>query len=374
MYEEGWSKMRDYSLDNDRRLKIGDQPTLIEISNNLPDKGDSWVYAGVASEYSQFENKIVGTRNDIITDVMNERETIEKYLPSDPNDRTCKTAFFVFPSNQEETTSHDLFKQDDRYMILDAKQMKMKKTIKKESVYSILSQARNQLVFAMKHGKTLVVRLSDSLTDFIGTFNDDCCPVDVTSSDSVRLKGYKTITADRTTINTVGRSQLPIEFLLLSGWYLREVNSLFPGKLFRMDDLRDIKLYNLPNKAVEEEEDSYPESAYLHAGAHSIVSPTLRRMYDELETKPLTTAATVTIGVDNGARRDKEGIRANTLGFKNREWKGAEKRLASAVDLCHRDFRVIITTSMPLGRLDEYLFNGKYGLPPRENFRIIALA
>ena len=115
MSDEGWSKMRDYSADDDRRLKIGDQPTLVDICDNLPEKGDSWVYAGVSSEYSQFENKITGTRNDITGEVADDGEltrvVINKYLPSDPNDPTFKTPLFVFPSNKEETASHETLLQ-----------------------------------------------------------------------------------------------------------------------------------------------------------------------------------------------------------------------------------------------------------------------
>lgn len=381
MSDEGWSKMRDYSADDDRRLKIGDQPTLVDICDNLPEKGDSWVYAGVSSEYSQFENKITGTRNDITSEVADDGEltrvVINKYLPSDPNDPTFKTPLFVFPSNKEETASHETLLQDEGFVILDAKQMKMKKTIKKQSVYSILSESRNQLVHSMKYGKTLVVRLTDSLTDFLSTFNDDCCPVDVASSDSVRLKGFKTITADRTMINTMGRSQLPIEFLLSSGWHLRELNSEFPKKLFRTDDMRDLMLYSLPKRVIGSP-DIEPFSQDVEDGADSIMSPTLRRMYEDLESKPITSLFAVTTGDHKGARREEVGSEdinhPNRLGFKNREWKGAEKQSTSAVDLCHRDFRVIVTTSIQLSRLDEYLFNGKYGLPARDNFHVIALS
>ena len=203
--EEGIMKMREYTC-------VG------QDSKEFWREREEWVYAGVGSQYGRFEHEVERTHTDTTKEAsVGEiliKDTIEKYLPSDADDPTFKTPLFVLPPIVEEQ-SNAYYNSDENFIVLDACQMKMKKTIKKQSVYSILSESRHTLIYAMKHGKILVVRMCDSLTDFLSTFNDDCCPVTEFASNTVRLKNYTTITADRTTINTVGRNQLPLEFLLL---------------------------------------------------------------------------------------------------------------------------------------------------------------
>lgn len=72
-------------------------------------------------------------------------------------------------------TSHDLFLGSSRFVVLDASLLAKKKSVQKKTPAAILQEARHSLVYAMRNGRVLVVRLGDSKTDFLGTFCDEVC-------------------------------------------------------------------------------------------------------------------------------------------------------------------------------------------------------
>jgi hypothetical protein len=84
------------------------------------------------------------------------------------------TPLFVDCSKNED--SLQVLRGDANCVILDAKKMHWEYQVKKFSVEEVLEHCRALLVFAMRRGRTLVVRLNSCSTDFLGTLNDDACP------------------------------------------------------------------------------------------------------------------------------------------------------------------------------------------------------
>ncbi|CAM2730103.1 unnamed protein product [Rotaria socialis] len=77
--------------------------------------------------------------------------------------------------DQNDEPSYDIFLNSSNFVILDADKLAKKRTIQRKSVSFILKEARSSLVYAIKNGKILVVRMGESKTDFLNTFCDECC-------------------------------------------------------------------------------------------------------------------------------------------------------------------------------------------------------
>lgn len=84
------------------------------------------------------------------------------------------TPLFVDASENEDSLR--ILRGDSNYVILDAKKLHWEYQLKKFSVEEILEQCRALLVFAMRRGRILVVRLNSCSTDFLNTLNDQSCP------------------------------------------------------------------------------------------------------------------------------------------------------------------------------------------------------
>lgn len=157
-------------------------------------------------------------------------EDIERLISVQP---TEKTLLLVDHSKDEDTLR--AFQNTGEYVVIDAEKMHMKKSIQKMKVPLILEEARFLLVFAMKYGKTVVVRFGKSSADLRGTFCDECCPGLVTSSK--QMPGIQL-------------SYLPSCFLLQGGRVLREgplpTGSDFVSRLFRRDDILELEEEDLP--------------------------------------------------------------------------------------------------------------------------------
>ncbi len=111
-----------------------------------------------------------------------------------------KTLIFVDDPSEN---SLELFLNSSKYVVLDASLLAKKKSIQKKTVSYILEEARFSLIYAIRHGKVLVVRMSDSKTDFVNTFCDECCEFVSESTSSKR-----------------NNQCLPRSFLLQSGYHL----------------------------------------------------------------------------------------------------------------------------------------------------------
>jgi len=86
--------------------------------------------------------------------------------------REYRTPFIVDNTNDEDTYKI-MMKYPNIFTIIDGKKMHLDKCFRKEPLLPILEEARRLLVLAMINNRTLVIRLSDSATDFLNTFNDN---------------------------------------------------------------------------------------------------------------------------------------------------------------------------------------------------------
>lgn len=180
-----------------------------------------------------------------------------------------KTLFIVDQTEGEQTTQ--LFTQSAKYVVLDAEKLNMKKTIKKQSIPSLLEECRFQLTFAMKYGKILVIRFGTSMTDFKFTFCDEHCPdIETVQKHNHRQKAC----------------YLPRGFMMQSGQAVKE--EIMARALYRRDDIVEMLMDMDEEEAVD-----------IH----------------------------------------------------------------TATPVCHPDFRVVMTTSMPFEKLNDFHFHTQYGLP-----------
>lgn len=118
-----------------------------------------------------------------------------------------------------------LFKNSAQYVVLDGKLMNTKKFVRNQTVAFLIEEARASLVYAMKKGKTLVIRLGDVAVDFRSTFNDDSTPGRV---DQNPYPPYQTW------------HSLPSGFMMKKGELLRQ-GPVYPDSLLRRDDIREIQ-------------------------------------------------------------------------------------------------------------------------------------
>ena len=86
--------------------------------------------------------------------------------------REYQTPLIVDNTYNEESLRLFL-KYPNRFTVIDGKKMHLDKCFRKEPLLPILEEARRLLVLAMMNNRTLVIRLGDSATDFLHTFNDD---------------------------------------------------------------------------------------------------------------------------------------------------------------------------------------------------------
>lgn len=134
-----------------------------------------------------------------------------------------KTLLLIDETNDEQ--SHKWFLNCAEFVVLDADTLAKKRLVQKKSVASILAEARFLLIYAIKHGKTLVVRMGESKTDFLGVFCDEVC------SDLELQSSYPPYQA---------QSYLPRQFLLEGGSAM--VTSQYLEELFHRADKSDLPI------------------------------------------------------------------------------------------------------------------------------------
>jgi hypothetical protein len=194
---------------------------------------------------------------------------------------SCGDRTLLLVDQTEGEQTHNIFLTSAKYVVLDAEKISMKMTVKKQSIASILEECRFQLTFAMKYGKTLVVRFGYHMTDFKFTFCDERCP----GLDSHQKHNH-----------LQKARYLPRGFMMDSGAGLRE--EAMVRALYHREDIIELI------QDAEEDQDEVADIAHF-------------------------------------------------------------------VPVCHPDFKVVMTTSMPYEKLDDFHFHVKYGLPsPRDTFDI----
>lgn len=134
-----------------------------------------------------------------------------------------KTLLLVDTSEGELT--HKWFLNDSNFVVLDADLLAKKKLVQKRPVSAILIEARHSLIYAIKTGKTLVVRMSESKTDFRCVFCDECCP---DREEVSQYPPYQPL------------SYLPSEFLLRGGAAM--ITPYYLDRLFHREDKADLPM------------------------------------------------------------------------------------------------------------------------------------
>ncbi len=131
-----------------------------------------------------------------------------------------KTILLVDNTGSEESLEY--FLNSSKFRVLECKNLHTKRLVHQHTVYPIIEEARFALVYAMKYGKTLVMRMADCTADFVSAMCDENC-------------------RDRETENPYPPHQpwqtLPRGFMLSNGKIPREN----PDGFLRRPDMREIK-------------------------------------------------------------------------------------------------------------------------------------
>ena len=182
---------------------------------------------------------------------------LEELISSSRTD--TKTLLLVDETDTEKSLHY--IQNSANFVILDVDKLHMKRTVQKMKLPLLLEEARFLLVFAMKYGKTLVVRFGNSCADLCHTYCDECCE-DLEKQSKIPP--------------FAPQSFLPSCFLQQSGAVVRSEE--YVARLFRRDDVHELEDDDLPVQ-------------------------------------------------------------------------------------CHENFRVMVTSALTIEKLDDSLFNGKFGLP-----------
>lgn len=218
-----------------------------------------------------------------------------------------KTLLLV--DNTPDEYTHQVLSRSSDYTMLDARVMHRKKFIRNSPLHLLLEEARHMLVYAMLRGKTLVIRLAEVSVDFNATFCDENC-----NDERIKRNPYPPYEE---------WAYIPRGFMINHGALLRQ--HPYPFSLLRKDDLLEIQeMFLLRRLKEEEEEFNHP--------------PALARAYSQKKLAEL------------GKARSNRAMVINPSDL--------------AIDeIIHPDFRIIITTTMPIESIPDMLFNGNFGLP-----------
>jgi hypothetical protein len=218
-------------------------------------------------------------------------------------------SLLLIDSTRDEYTKK-FFEKSSEYVILDGKTLHRKKFVRKTPLPTLLDECRHLLVYAMLRGKTLVIRLGEIAVDFMNTFCDESC-------EELNHRNPYHPCQDL--------SFLPRGFLLNNGQCLHSVvTPSLPHGLMRKDDLEEIKEHILARR--------------------NMLSYKSRSSNDELEND----------------QYEKVRMDIDPQCLRSMEIKDLKEQ-----EIMHPNFRVIVTTTLNAEKLEEMLFNGKFGIPGR---------
>jgi hypothetical protein len=169
-------------------VEVREEPHQMRDHRSLPAREpwltqEAFVYSGVSgSKFPRFEREVYlrsaphGPESELAAEPLS-KQTLRKYLAlPDPDqadsdhalaleaESKTLTPLFVFPGREsEEAQLAAFFERDAAFVVLDAKRMQAQLAARRQSAFAVLKEAREALVHAMKHGKTLVVRLADAI-------------------------------------------------------------------------------------------------------------------------------------------------------------------------------------------------------------------
>jgi len=237
----------------------------------------------------------------IVKLIEKERTTKPSTLLTEQQKINNKKTYLLIDNTPTET-SFKLFEKSSKYVIFDGKLLHRKRFIRHIPLGTLLEEYRNILVYAMRHGKVLILRLQEIAVDFLSTFCDEGY-----------LEQYPEPNADYIPYNPYPPYEkwwyLPRGFMLNHGEILIQTSS-FPARLYRRNDWNELK--------QQYQDDRLGPERYL--------------MESEKESE----------SQEESVQRDHQ----------------RELPL-----LISPQFRIVITTTIPIERVEEMLFNGRFGLP-----------
>ncbi len=128
----------------------------------------------------------------------------------------------ILVDNTKGEQSAEYFLNSSRFKVLECKNLQTKRMVYQHTVYPVIEEARFALVFAMKYGKTLVMRMLDCAVDFRTALCDEACPDRETENPYPPHQPWKT---------------LPKGFMLNNGRIAKDNVEM----LLRREDLREIR-------------------------------------------------------------------------------------------------------------------------------------
>lgn len=160
----------------------------------------------------------------------NEKVLIDTTLINSTSLDETRTRTLLLIDLTPKEESQDYFKaRTDVYDFFDAEEILRRSAVNREPCSSILEYVRFRLVYAMKYGKALVVRMGFSMVDFKYTYCDEECPELMPNE---RHAPYRTL------------SYLPRSSLMYSGQHLKR--DVFVQNLFRNSDFLEFAESNQP--------------------------------------------------------------------------------------------------------------------------------
>lgn len=247
---------------------------------------------------------------------------------------------FMLIDNTPAEKSFKVFERSSKFVIFDAKLLHRKKFVRNSSLGNILDEYRNILAFAILHGKILVIRLQDVAVDFLNTFCDE---------GYFEQHGNNHHNADLVENNPYPPYEkwwyLPRGFMLNHGEMLRR--SPFPYCLFRRNDWNEIKA---------EYGDEYGPEKFLN-DSMMLLQDTNEVLPDQGKSEKSLADSLQDMMLDN--HHDEEEFEYDG----HDDGEESHKKPKGVPMLFSSEFRIVITTTIPLERVEDMLFNGRFGLP-----------
>lgn len=230
---------------------------------------------------------------------------------------------YLLVDNTTTEQSFKAFERSSKFAIFDAKLLHRKFFVRKSPLGLLLDEFRNVLVYAIRHGKILIIRMQDVAVDFLNTFNDE----------SYYEQHHGNHNSDLIGTNPHPPYEkwwyLPRGFMLHHGEMLR--HHPFPYCLFRRNDWNEVK-----GKYGEE----YGPERYVEPPNPSLLTNHSMHVEDDEEEEIDDFSAAYDLANPHHNQVQKH----EPIHFSPH-------------------FRIVITTTIPVERVEDMLFNGRFGLP-----------
>ena len=153
--------------DDEEEDHDNDPDEVLKASVNPEDGHDLLLYQKIDHLLSQWSHDASFRQDVIMTDFLDVDDAIQEAF------LTGRTPLILDTSPDDKLSTYLSYQPN--VVLLEARKMIVDSS--KLPLLVVMDHARSRLVAAMKHGKTLVVRMGTSAPDFKATFNDDVWPL-----------------------------------------------------------------------------------------------------------------------------------------------------------------------------------------------------